>query len=81
MQLLTSNRPVLSSDSAKLADAGALWHATEHLRFGAALAILSSDTYNQGRTFIAPLPMAAYAFRPVTVNVVCIYRNLKTERH
>lgn len=44
---------------------------------GAALAILSSDTDNHGRTFITPLPMAAYEFRPVTVNVMYLpkYKN------
>jgi hypothetical protein len=57
-------------NSAKLAGAGALWHLGESLRLGGALAILNSDTYNRGKTFIAPLPVAAWDFRRVTLNAV-----------
>lgn len=48
---------------------GALWEVVGGLKVGAALAILDSDTYNAGRTFVAPLPLAAYDFGPVTVNL------------
>lgn len=54
---------------AKLAGAGAFWHFGD-LRLGGALAILNSDTYNDGKTFIAPLPVAAWEFRRVTLNMV-----------
>ena len=57
-------------NTALLAGGGALWHATEGLRLGGALALLHSDTYNQGKTFVAPLPVAAYDFRAVTLNMV-----------
>src|SRR4051812_18327149 len=57
-------------NTAVLAGAGALWHATEGLRLGGALAVLHSDTYNRGKTFVAPLPVAAYDFRRVTLNMV-----------
>jgi hypothetical protein len=39
---------------------------------GGALALLDSDTYNQGKTFVAPLPLAAYEFRRATLNFVYI---------
>jgi hypothetical protein len=48
---------------------GALWQVVGGLRIGAALAVMDSDTYNNGRTFVAPLPLAAYDFGPVTVNL------------
>jgi len=59
-----------AAHSAKLAGAGALWHAGEHLRLGGALALLKSDTYNFGKAFIAPVPLAAYEMRRVTFNLV-----------
>jgi hypothetical protein len=58
------------SNTAKLAGAGALWHLGESLRLGGALAVLGSDTYNEGKTFIAPLPVAAYETRVATFNMV-----------
>ena len=57
-------------NTAALAGGGALWHASEGLRLGGALALLHSDTYNKGKTFVAPLPVAAYDFRRVTLNMV-----------
>jgi len=57
-------------NTALLAGGGALWHATEGLRLGGALALLHSDTYNRGKTFVAPLPVAAYDFKRVTLNMV-----------
>jgi hypothetical protein len=56
--------------SAKLAGGGALWHATERVRLGGALALLNSKTYNGGKSFIAPLPVAAYELGRVTLNAV-----------
>ena len=57
-------------NTAVLAGVGAHWHATEHLRLGAALAFLHSKTYNEGESFVAPLPIAAYELRSVTLNMV-----------
>ena len=37
-------------NTALIAGAGALWHARERIRVGAALALLDSDTYNRGKT-------------------------------
>jgi len=56
-------------NTAKLAGFGALWHLG-NFRLGGALALLHSDTYNRGDAFIAPLPVAAYEFRRVTLNMV-----------
>ena len=57
-------------NTARLAGAGALWRVSEGWRVGGALALLHSDTYNQGKAFVAPLPLAAYEFRSVTLNFV-----------
>src|SRR5947207_663890 len=57
-------------NTAKLAGVGALYHLGQSARLGLALAVLNSDTYNQGKTFIAPLPVAAWEFRHVTLNMV-----------
>ena len=55
-------------NTALVAGAGALWHATERLRLGGALALLHSDTYNRGNPALAPLPLAAYELRRVSLN-------------
>ena len=55
---------------AKLAGAGALWHASDGLRLGGALVLLKSRTYNGGQAFIAPLPVAAYEWRAFSLNMV-----------
>lgn len=57
-------------NTALVAGAGAFWKLTPGLRLGAALALFDSDTYNRGRTFIAPLPVAAYELGPLTLNFV-----------
>jgi hypothetical protein len=57
-------------NTALLAGAGALWQVSEGWRLGGALTVLHSDTYNRGRTFVAPLPLAAYEFRSATLNFV-----------
>lgn len=57
-------------NTAKIAGAGVLWRAGEGLRLGGALALFDSKTYNNGRAFIAPVPVAAYDLRRVTLNMV-----------
>lgn len=57
-------------NTALLAGGGALWNITERLRLGGALVALDSNTYNRGKTALAPLPLAAYETRSVTFNVV-----------
>ena len=61
------------SDSGKhtavIAGAGALWHVAGGFQVGAALAVMNSDTYNNGRTFVAPLPLVAWDLGPATINV------------
>ena len=59
-----------AAHTAKIAGGGALWHAGEHLRLGGALALLKSETYNFGKAFVAPVPLAAYEMRRVTFNLV-----------
>lgn len=59
-----------AAHTAKLAGAGALWHAGERLRLGGALALFKSETYNHGSAFIAPVPLAAWDTRRVTFNAV-----------
>jgi hypothetical protein len=61
-------------NTARVAGAGALWKPTERLRLGAALALFNSDTFNRGRSFLAPLPVAAYDLGPVTLNFVYLQR-------
>lgn len=56
-------------NTAVLAGAGAYWKATRGLRLGAALVVFDSDTYNRGRTFVAPIPVAAYEFKSASLNV------------
>ena len=57
-------------NTAVYAGGGAFWKPTERLRLGGALAFFHSDTYNDGVGFIAPVPLAAYEWRAVSVNVV-----------
>ena len=58
------------ANAAGLVGGGGFWHATDHLRLGAALVLLKSDTYNHNKAFVAPLPVAAYEGRRVTFNMV-----------
>ena len=50
--------------------AGAFWKPTEHLRLGGALAFFHSESYNDGHAFITPVPLAAWEWRAVALNVV-----------
>lgn len=56
-------------NTAAVAGAGVFWKASEGLRLGGGLALFHSKTYNEGRAFVAPLPIAAYEWRSVTFNV------------
>ena len=56
-------------NTALIAGPGAFWKATDGLRLGGALAFFNSDSYNGGRAFVAPVPVAAYDWRRVTLNV------------
>jgi len=57
-------------NTALYAGGGAFWKATGRLRLGGALALFHSDTYNDGNAFIAPLPLAAYEWHLLTLNLV-----------
>ena len=57
-------------NSALFAGGGLFWKPTMGLRLGGALVLFHSDTYNRGDPFIAPVPLAAYEWRAVSVNVV-----------
>lgn len=56
-------------NTALLAGAGGLFRITEHLRLGGALVVFDSETYNRGRTVLAPLPLAAIDTPGMTFNL------------
>jgi hypothetical protein len=56
-------------NTALIAGPGAFWKPAGGWRVGGALAYFNSDSYNRGRAFIAPIPVAAYEWRSVTLNV------------
>ena len=58
------------ANTARFLGGGGLWHATQGLRLGGGFVLLKSDTYNHGDAFIAPVPIAAYEWRRVTLNLV-----------
>lgn len=55
-------------NTALVLGAGALWKPTPRFGLGAALAVLNSDTYNRGKTAIAPVPLLAYELGRATLN-------------
>lgn len=57
-------------NTAVYAGAGLYWKVTQGLRVGGALAFFHSDTYNDGTAFIAPVPLLAYEWRALSVNMV-----------
>jgi hypothetical protein len=57
-------------NTALVAGAGALWQVAGGWHVGGALASFKSDSYNQGKAFVAPVPLAAYEFRRATLNFV-----------
>lgn len=61
-------------NAALIAGAGALWKASAGWRLGGALVGFKSDTYNRGKAFVAPLPLAAYEFRSATLNITFVPR-------
>jgi hypothetical protein len=61
-------------NTALVAGAGGLWRVSEGWRLGGALAGFKSDTYNRGKAFVAPLPLAAYEFRSVTLSLTYVPR-------
>ena len=57
-------------NTAVLAGGAVHWRATERARLGLALVVFNSPTYNDGSTFLAPLPIAAWDFGPAQLNMV-----------
>ncbi len=57
---------------AKLLGAGAMWDFGHGFRAGGALTFLNSETYNNGRSFIAPLPLVSYDIGRVTLSATFI---------
>lgn len=62
------------SHVAKLAGAGYQFKLGERWRLGGALAGIDSPTYNHGRFFVAPLPMATYDLGAVKLNAIYVPR-------
>jgi hypothetical protein len=56
-------------NTAAYAGGGAFWKPARSFGAGLALAAFHSDTYNNGRAFIAPIPVVSYDFRAATVNL------------
>ena len=56
-------------NTALIAGPGVFWKPGGGLRLGGALAFFNSDSYNRGKAFIAPVPVAAYEWRTATLNV------------
>lgn len=61
-------------NNAVVAGPGLFWKpsAGSGWRLGGAIAFVHSDTYNGGRAFLAPFPVAAYDWGAVTFNVTYI---------
>jgi hypothetical protein len=56
-------------ETAAVVGAAGLWKATEHLRLGLALALFKSETYNNGDLALAPVPLAAWEWSWLTINM------------
>ena len=59
---------------AKLAGAGYQFKAGERWQLGGVLAGVDRPTYNHGRFFVAPFPMATYDLGPVKLNAIYVPR-------
>lgn len=55
-------------NTALVAGAGGLWHASARLRLGGALVFFHSETYNRGDPALAPVPLLAYELRRASLN-------------
>jgi hypothetical protein len=62
------------SSQAKYAGAGYQYKLGKRWRLGGALLGIQSETYNDGRFFIAPLPILSYNFGAVKLNAVYVPR-------
>ena len=60
------------SHVAKLAGVGYQFKYGEHWRLGGALVGVHSPTYNNGRFFVAPLPILTYDLGAVKLNAIYI---------
>jgi hypothetical protein len=60
------------SNVAKVAGLGYQYKLGRHWQLGGALLVVQSETYNDGRVFIAPLPLLTYDFGPVKVNAIYV---------
>lgn len=48
---------------------GYKYKLTESLSIGAGFFFANSDTYNSGKSFVAPIPLLSYRYKPVSVNL------------
>ncbi len=59
---------------AKFAGVGYQFKFGERWRLGADLLAIQSETYNHGRSFVAPVPHLTYDFGPVKLNAIYVPR-------
>jgi len=57
-------------NTAVLAGGAVHWRATQSARLGLALVMFNSKTYNDGKTFVTPLPLFGWEFGPAMLNVM-----------
>jgi hypothetical protein len=62
------------SHVAKLAGLGYQIKLGERWRLGGALTAVHSQTYNDGRLFVAPIPILTYDMGPVKLNAIYVPR-------
>jgi len=43
---------------------------SKNVRLGLGISLMQSDTYNQGRPFVAPVPILTWRIAPVTLNFI-----------
>jgi hypothetical protein len=58
--------------NALVAGVAALWHVGGGFHAGAALVVFDSPTYNNGRAFVAPIPLVGYDWGAFTLNATFV---------
>jgi len=64
-----------ASNTAFVSSVGKTWAVSRtNVRLGGALTLFSSETYNDGRVFVAPVPTAIFTFNAADLHVVMFPR-------